>query len=277
MSERELRANIIDLVDKAQTQIPAGATPEEVAQCFGLQIRLGDLPNGEDGAYLEDSKTIVISQVVTSGERRNFTFYHELVHHLIRQEDQLYSYIHETYSKPRQFEGVIELLCNIGAAELLVPHEQVRTLIDEEGFTLRHLPRLCTDRNASGPATLIQLIQCAPHRCYGVVCDFGYPPLSMAQSQRTFVQQTTTPRLYILYATWSPSAQYSISRFTIIPEDHILFQAFRGQEHLRGDDRIPFRSGKVWKVQSEAMFFRGKCYGIFNVGDPPNPNQPHLF
>jgi len=277
MSERELRARVIDLVRKARGQIPPGATPEEVAQRFGLQVRLGDLPDGKDGAYLEDSRAIVVSQVVTSKERRNFTCYHELVHHLIRQDDPLYSYLHETYSDAGQFEGVIELLCNVGAAELIIPQEQVRALIEAEGFTLTHLPRLCTDRDVSAPAGLIQLVLCAPHPCYGVACDFGLSPIQHHQGQHSFIASVERHGLYILYAVWSPSARYKIARGTVIRDGHLLAQAYQEQRFLSGEEIIPFRSGTKWKVHCEAMYFRGRVYGIFSEKSPVGAGQPRLF
>ncbi|MDF1500750.1 MAG: ImmA/IrrE family metallo-endopeptidase [Anaerolineales bacterium] len=277
MSESELRGCVIDLVDAARAQVPAGITPEEAVRRFGLRIRLGDLPDGKDGVYIKDSKTIVISQVVTSKERRNFTCYHEFVHHLVRQEDELYSYLHETYSGPGKFEGVIELLCNIGAAELIIPRRKVRALIEAEGFTLAHLPRLCSDRDVSAPAALIQLVQCAPHRCYGVVCEEGVPPTSIPTGQQALMPKPSKPSLYILYAAWSPSAKYSIARYTILPGDHLLAQSYRDRCLISGEERIPFRSGNEWRVPCETMYFRGKGYGVFNAIPPPNPDQPRLL
>lgn len=277
ISERELRERVLALVDSARSQLPAGAAPERAAQHFGLQVRSGDLPIRQDGAYLEDSRTIVINRIVTSKERRRFTFYHELVHHIIRQVDDLYSYLHEAYAEPARFESVIELLCNVGAAEFIIPRDQVRGLIELEAFTLTHLPRLCTNRAVSAPAALIQLVQCAPHRCYGVVCKVGVPPTSTLNAQQALMPKPTNPSLYILYATWSPSARYSIARYTSLPSDHLLSQAYQDRGFISGEDRIPFRSGIDWRVPCETMYFRGKCYGVFNANPPPNPDQPRLL
>lgn len=277
LSERELRERVIDLAEKARVQIPPGPSPEEAAQHFGLQVRLGDLPNGQDGAYLEGSKTIVVNRAASSKERRNFTCSHELVHYLIRQEDDLYSYLHETYSDAGQFEGIIELLCNIGAAELIIPRERVRALIEAEGFALAHLPRLCTNQDASAPAGLIQLVQCAPHPCYAVACEFGPPPTQHHEGQSSFIPRRVNSALYILFAVWSPSARYKIARGTVIRDDHLLNQAYQQEGYLSGEGAIPFRSGTEWSVRCEAMYFRGRAYGIFNEKQPPAAGQPRLF
>lgn len=277
LSERELRERVIDLAVEARSHISDSASPEEAAQYFGLRVRLGDLPNGQDGAYLEVSKTIVINQAMSSRERHNFTCYHELVHYLIRQEDDLYSYLHDVYPDSGQFEGVIELLCNIGAAELIIPREKVRSLIEEEGFALTHLPRLCTDLDASAPAGLIQLIQCAPHPCYGVACEYGLPTAQHHEGQSSFIPRQPNAALYILFAVWSPSARYKIARSTIIRDSHLLNQAYQQEGYLTGEEAIPFRSGTEWRVRCEAMYFRGKVYGIFNEKQPPSADQPRLF
>jgi len=249
----------------------------DIAKRFGLNIREGILPEDKDGAYLEDEKTIVLNSSVTSDERKTFSFYHELVHHLLRENIDIYSYLHEAYVDSRHFDNTIELLCNIGAAELILPRDRVRNLIDTNGFSIKLVQIICNQGCVSGPAALIQLIQCAPNRCYGVVCEFGLSPYSDSKDQKSFIPQEKHNKLYILYSMWSPSAKYAIARFTIIPEDHLLLQSMTEQDFIKGKDRIPFRSGTDWQVTCEAIFFRGKVYGLFNVTPPPNRQQMKLF
>lgn len=277
LSERQLREQIVDLAQEAKKRIPDHVSFTDIERIFGLQVCEDHLPMDKDGAYIEVKSEIIINKNITSDERRQFTIYHELVHHLIRLDEDLYSYLHDAYEDADDFENTIELLCNIGAAEIILPRDIVRDLIETQGFSLEIVPQLCHQGCVSGPAALIQLVQNAPNRCYGVVCANGIPPNSSITNQQSFIRTLQTNTLYILYTMWSPSAKYSIARFTHIDKHHILMQALTQDSLISGKDRIPFRSGKIWKVPMEAIRFRSKVYGLFNVTPPPNPQQLRLL
>jgi len=277
LSDRQLREQVIKLTQQTRKQLPGQASFTDIERCFGIQIYEDTLPMDKDGAYIEDGFKIIINNHVTSDERRQFTVYHELVHHLIREDEDLYTYLHDTYEDTYDFDRTIELLCNIGAAELILPRDSVRKLIETQGFTIGLVTQLCEQRCVSGPASMIQLVQNAPNRCYGVICDFGIPPNSRIVNQHSFIRTQQTNILYILYTMWSPSEKYSLARFTQIPENHLLTQALKEDSLVKGKDRIPFRSGTDWQVPVEAICFRGKVYGIFNVSPPPNHQQFRLL
>jgi len=277
VSDRQLREQVIKLVQTACQKLPRYPSISDIESFFPLQVHEDNLPANKDGAYIEQESKIVINKLVTSEERRQFTLYHELVHYLIRLDNDLYSYLHDAYPKTTDFDRTIELVCNIGAAELILPRENVRSLIDQKGFSLSLLLDLCQLRPVSGPAALIQLVQYAPNRCYGVICEHGILPISANANQKAFVDQSPTDTLYILYAIWSPSSQYPIARFTRISKDHILFMNLSNQTIIKGKDRIPFRSGKNWQVPCEVCFFRNNVYGLFHATPPPNVQQPRLL
>jgi hypothetical protein len=277
LSDRQLREQVIKLTQTACQKLPRYPSISDIENCFSLKVVEGDLPIDKDGAYIEQESKIILNKLVTSDERRQFTLYHEVVHYLIRLDDDLYSYLHDAYPIATDFNRIVELLCNIGAAEIILPREYVRSLIDQRGFSLKLLLDLCQLNSVSGPAALIQLVQCAPNHCYGVICERGVIPTPENSNQEAFVHSSPTSAMYVLYAVWSPSAQYSIARFTRIPNDHILFRSSTNQMVIRGKDRIPFRSGKIWQVPCEICFFRNNIYGLFHAAPPPNVQQPRLL
>ena len=277
LSDRQLREQVIELVQHASRHLPDNASFDDIERIFGLHVCEDHLPLDKDGSYIEDGSKIIVNRNVTSDERRQFTVYHELAHFLIREDEDLYSYLHDAYVDTNDFDRTIELVCNIGAAEFILPRDGVRELIETQGFSLSLAPQLCQKGCVSGPAALIQLVQCAPNRCYGVICDYGIPPNSAIANQQAFFQAQQINALYILYAIWSPSARYSIARFTPIQKNHLLVQALSEDSLIKGKDRIPFKSGADWRVPAEAICFRGKVYGLFNVSPPPNPRQLRLL
>lgn len=276
-SDRQLREQVVNLSQKARQILPDLPSASDIEKCYSLTVQEDVLPRDKEGAYIEQESKIIINKLITSTERQQFTLYHELVHHLIRQDDDLYSYLHDAYQNTSDFDRVIELLCNIGAAEIILPREIVRNLIDQNGLSLSLLPELCQSKTASGPAVLIQLIQYAPNQCYGIVCEKGEPSSRAVSNQQAFLPNTGSNVLYILYAMWSPSVKYSLARYTTITSNHLLSQVAGSQTLVKGTDRIPFQSGIDWQVPCEVISFRNKVYGLFHVSQPPDPKQPRLF
>ena len=277
ISERQLREQVIMLAQQAANRLSDKASFIDIERTFGLQVCIADLPLDKDGAYIAEESKIIINSTMTSHERRQFTVFHELVHHLIREDDNFYSYLHDAYEQSSDFDRIIELVCNIGAAELLLPRDKVRNLIDSKGLSLELVSELCQEDCVSGPATLIQLIQNAPNQCYGVICEWGIPPHSINENQQAFINRQPFNTLHILYAMWSPSTKYPMARFTPIPSDHLLMQAMQEDQLIKGNDKIPFRSGRDWQVPAEAIRFRGKVYGLFHVAPPTPPQQLRLL
>lgn len=278
LSDQQLRERVIELVHHARQQLPERPTHADIEGVFGLQIREHKFPLQKDGAYLADERKIVLNSLVASPERRQFTLYHELMHHLLREDDELYGYLHEAYEDSEIFDQTIEFICNMGSAEFILPREFVRSMVEAEGFSLKLLPKLCENGFVSGPAALIQLIQNAPHRCFGVVCEFGLSPVKLAPNQASFVKSGSSEHLYILYATWSQAEKkYKLARWTVIPQGHLLSKVYESQGFAESEDIIPFQSGNVWSVPCQILFFRGKVYGIFNITPPVSPLQLHLF
>lgn len=277
LSDHQLRERVIILVQQARNQLPPSPSHVDIQQIFKIQIHFDRLPVDKDGVYIENDRKIVINRDVSSEERRRFTLYHELVHHLIREEADLYSYLHDTYEDTKVFDKTIENICNIGAAEIILPRDQVRELINREGFSLNLVPQICQQGCVSGPAAIIQLVQCAPNQCYGVVCEFGISPIKNNHDQKSLFHTNESGNLFILYAIWSPSTKYPLSRWTLIPHNHILAEAADKMEFIKGIDRIPFRSGTEWFVPCQALKFRNSVYGLFYVTPPTNSQQLPLF
>ncbi|MCB2160671.1 ImmA/IrrE family metallo-endopeptidase [bacterium] len=277
LPDRELRERLINLANRERKKLPEKPSRSDIEQIFDVAIIETQLSEDQDGAYDPGSKKIIINSYVTSNERKQFTLFHELTHHLLRQDDDLYAYLHETYRDNNGFIRALEFLCNIGAAEFILPREKVREVIKNNQFSLNLIPDLCKFPLVSGPAALFQLIQNASHECYAIVCEVGLPPSKEKSFQDAFINRTNKSSLFIQYAIWSPIARYSVARFTIIPKNHILHNGLNSIDLIKGKDRIPFRSGKGWPVTCEVLYFRGSVYGLFNVGEPINHQQMRLF
>lgn len=243
-----------------------------------LKLTISEQTGMKEDAYLLD-RQIVINQDITFGERRNFSFFHEISHHLISTDDEILSFLMEFHAgKEKDFAQYIETLCNFGAGEFLAPIAEIRQQISQEKFSIALIQKLDSVFPASKPAILFQLARAATHKCTLVIIDRGVVP---QPTRHKIFHNTpiTQEQYYILYSATSKRNKYRPGRYTIIPKYHILRNAFEEQSFVSGKDFIPYKSGnRNHKCDCEAMYLQGKVYGLFNLAQPQNTHlQPRLF
>lgn len=285
-TEQEARRRVRALVHRTQAGLGLQEAPhylgaeDPIADYLGIIVKEEPLPLGDEGQYIpDDPPIIVIDPRVSDPDRLNFTFFHEVSHHLICQDDELYSFIHEYASaNDKHFDTALEHYCNVGAAEFLIPADGVREAIEEQGFSIKLVEHLESIYPASKPAIAIQLAQCATHQCFVVVCEWGQMPQQQIPQASFLSPVDRRSQLYVLYASSSPSTKYPIGRFVPVPNDHVIALAYQSQNAVKGVAPILFRSGnRGWKCECEAFYYKGKVYAAFNVSPPTSPRQLRLL
>jgi len=259
---------------------------DPIGKQLGIEIKEQALHN-QYGFYMSESPktgkpTITIDPNGSDEERLNFTYFHEVAHHIIRSDDELYSFIDEKATQNADLNALKEKLANIGAAEFVIPSKDVKEAINENGFSINLLLELDKKYPASKPAITIQLARQASHKCFVIVCEFGQVAHKETDQIELIEKEkiSNSKCLYVRYATSSPSNKYSIGLFTTISKKHLLSDVFENKLPLKkGKDVIPFRNGKEWKELYEGMYYKGKVYAVFNLEKPPSPAnlQPELF
>ncbi|MEZ4672252.1 MAG: ImmA/IrrE family metallo-endopeptidase [Anaerolineae bacterium] len=270
ITEKELVRHAVELAARTRREIEAAGLLitdfEQVASLFDVTVVWGELPAGKDGSYLKDERKIVLSTSVTTPERINFSFCHEIMHARIEDDGDLLSDFADAYR--RSDEEAMERLCNAGAAELLMPAENIRQIMLEKGFSTSLIPELCEHFQASSLAVAFQMVDRAQHECHLVIAE----PRMKTASQ--------APELVIIYTARSSSVEkYSIKRWQTLPQRSLLYDALRlvDGNSSRGEDCLPFATGTEWIVPCEALYFRGKVFAFFNVSAPTSSAQLALF
>ena len=250
----------------------------QICAVLGLNVEEGLLPSKVDG-ILQGSK-ILINSRIQNKERKQFTRFHEITHHLINEDEELIAMLHDMpWSRDNEYEIQLEKLCNIGAAEFLMPREEFKQLFKEKGFNVELIPFAANYFESSTIATTIQLAQIAPNSCIIAICECELIPNETAQSQRHFFyggNSTPKPKLHVVYSASSPATKYWLARDTNIPDDHLIHQAFLEAQSLEGDSYVPFRSGKKMPCNCEALPDGNRIYALFHLTPPPNPNPDQL-
>jgi hypothetical protein len=253
----------------------------------GLGIDLEERKSDFDyGGYLpadpplRPKPKIFIDPTDTDHDHLNFTYFHEISHHLLRSDGDLYSFLSDLAVQNRDFDKLVDNFADIGSAEFLIPCDRIFSILHDKGFSVRLVPELDAIFPASKPAIVIQLAQCTSHKCFVVICKYGLPPRSVSQTINHSLGSDPYPHLFVEYSSQSPSQdRYGIARYTSIPEDHLISSVYQCQGYAKGIDRIPLRSGKVWTTECEALFLKGKVYAAFNLSSVPvaTPSQLQLL
>src|SRR2546421_2529846 len=133
-SESKLESMVLSQIRDLKRQHAEWANPHALAEALEFSIVIGNLGIGTEGAALTD--TVVLDPSTGVRARQRFTLYHEIVHLLIKRNDELYSILHDQYPSDKDFNRIIERLCNVGAAEFVIPREVVLNAIEEKGFSI---------------------------------------------------------------------------------------------------------------------------------------------
>jgi hypothetical protein len=249
--------------------------PASLARVLGFQVVVGSLGEGREGASLDD--LIVISPDSGTSERLTFTYYHEIVHKLIRRHDALLSELHEQFTRSRDLDRVLEHLSNVGAAEFLIPRSQVIRECGVWGYTVAAITRLREVSGASATAICVQIGLSAPHRCIALVAR-RREVVGRGQSQLIAGGEIL---LVVELGVSSRSMRYTVARDTPIEAGHLLHSVFRCQERevVSGTARIPFRQETNWSADCEAIQLGSQVFALFHADPAPqrvDEHQMHL-
>ena len=265
-----------DVVNKyASTTIP---TFDEICSGLGLSVMEDVLPIGIEGMCAE--KTIFIDSRIGNEERKRFTRFHEITHFLLEKDKDLISELRKcTHSKTDAYKRHLEYLCNIGAAEFLMPSKEFVTLYEKRGFNVQLILFAADYFKSSKIAATIQLAQVAPNECIAVVCENGLVLDDPTPSQnQLFNTEYRSPKskLHVIYSASSPAANRWLSKYTIFSDDHLINQAFLQGKMLEDESTIPFPRWKE-SCTCEALPYKNRVYALFHLSPLPDPNQMTLF
>ena len=276
-----MKERVVKLVQSTALKFSSIEDPnfDEICSGLGLNVKEGPLPDGVDGG--QKGTTIIINSRIISEERKRFTRFHELMHYLIEEHEDLISDLCKyTSGQEGGCIRALENLCNIGAAEFLMPSEEFRKLYKERGFNVGLIPCAARYFKSSTIATTIQLAQIAPNKCIAAICERGLIPNDVALSQNHLLggkNFSVELKLHVVYSAPSPTTKYWLAKYTEIPEDHLINQAFSQAQLVEGESYVPFRSGKEMPCYCEALADGDRVYTLFHLTPPPNPDQGTLF
>jgi hypothetical protein len=143
LTQEQARRRVLELVWRTKVELGLHSPPrymgvnDPIAAHLGIVVTEEEILPFDEGLYKPgDPPRIVLDSRVRDPDRMNFTFFHEISHHLIRQDAELYSFLDEYVPSNDDFKTALDHYCNIGSAEFLIPEDDVRRVIAEQGFSI---------------------------------------------------------------------------------------------------------------------------------------------
>lgn len=236
-----LRERTLELA-RAYRKAQAPLTPERLIGGIGASLAYTRFPDDQDGAFDFNTQTILIAEG-QSPKRQRFTLAHEVMHCLIYRDDDLLSELHEAYAG-QELEAQLEALCNLGAAEMLLPREAVEAGMAKRGQSPRLVPELAEEHQVSEEVAIIALAEYGPSPSLVLVAG-GKP-------------------MRVFFSARNEKMLDRVRREARVPKGHPLALVletalpYKGSAPLPGQ-RIPYaleafsRGGRVYAVFRERM------------------------
>ncbi len=230
----------------------------------GLEgIQLTFMPMGDrDGAYDPEHHVILINSQVRP-ERQRFTLAHEISHALLLGDDDLLSDLHDEYEGDR-LEEVIETLCNVGAATLLMPQALVTEVLTRFGPTGRALAELARRADVSASTAAIRLAEETTAPVLYAVC--AVTKVETDDAEAGAGNETPGKALTVRASSAAPGVKYSLRTGTVIPDGHPAAVALDTHLPISEASFVPFRSGRKMPAQVDAYPERQRVMVSFLLG-----------
>jgi len=218
----------------------APLTPDRLAAGIGFRWRAASIA-GRDGLLDAASGTILVAEG-QSPRRQRFTLAHEVMHRLIEQDGELLSDLHEAY-EGAALERALERLCNLGAAEMLLPRSEVERALAAAGPNPRLVWELAGRFGVSEPAVAVALV--------GALGPGALGPGALGPGALAAVFGGDPLAAYFAFGAGAPA------RGTVLPAEHPLVAVRAAGLPHRGPLELPggARAERAW-----ARVWRGRVY-----------------
>jgi hypothetical protein len=219
-----------------------------------------------DGELLWSKRMIRVNRRHPPG-RQNFSVAHEIVHTIINElchkSDDIRCYSIGEY--PGHLDQDLrakeeEILCNHGAAELLMPMQDFIPRLRDYGPSIASISPLAQDFGVSKEAVANRIPTANLWCCASVVWEPSLKPCQFGQANP---DQLTLPgwenvarpaeQLRVRYAVRSRTFDLWIPRYKSVSEDTTIFECLQTGVATQGLDSIEFGSGKVEQVYVESI------------------------
>jgi Zn-dependent peptidase ImmA (M78 family) len=182
--------------------------------------------------------------------RKNYSISHEIVHTFF---DDCYEMVHQRNSDRRSFdpEQEIEHLCQIGAAEILMPEEDFQRDMARYGFSLKAVAGLCREYSASREAVARRTLTLTDRPSALVFLSRRLKPIEMKAGPYL---QGTGPRekMRVLYSQ-TKNFPIFIPQHKSAPDESCVYRVGAPDDVYTGYEYWEIAGFQRWSVEAVAL------------------------
>lgn len=228
--ETIIRAKARDLVRRARADGWAGPPfdPLILASLLGIRCRASAaLFTAEAQLSPQPDRQLLLEfNPHRPDGRRNYSICHEIVHTFF---DDCYELVHQRKSQRAAYDPdeEVERLCQIGAAELLMPLEEFGRDLKNVEFSLRSVPELVSRYAASREAVVRRMVRLSETPCAAVFFSRRWSPRESEKIAASLSAGRATPpqKMRILYPVPSSTFMLYLPPHKSVPETSCVVAA----------------------------------------------------
>ncbi len=234
--------------------------PLELAEIIGVRLEYGDLGD-KDGAYDPERNVVYLSKKA-SLERQRFTMAHEVSHFLILADEEFLSDLHDAYEGD-ELEENIEVLCNIGASAILIPPDELESVLRRYGQSARAIGKIAQHFAVSRAAACVVLAESIEEPA--IVAILRAKGKHATRRETLHDGETPSRSLEVSFASKSDSMKYSLAKGALVTSDHPAYTALETGLALEEETYLPFKSGKKMPANMDAHPDGNFVYVVFRI------------
>ena len=214
-----------------------------------------------------NSPHILLNGAVSNQRRVAFSIAHELAHLIFEGFAEKRYQMRKKPSRDDDStaeERRLERLCNIGAAELLMPRPWFDEELDRMGFCAAAVPALAERFGASLEAAALRMIDSIDNPCAIGFFEFEYPPSirTLARDGRDGIEQKIAYRVKRVFR--SMGFPFIFPEGKSISDTSAIYRSSLGMGELKGTE--VFHLGRRWERLCVSAF---PLHKQTTVEDPP--------
>ena len=242
------------LAEAGQDKLPIDV--EGVASLLGIRRRLGEY-SFAGRIYAEPSGQLVMDLTKSDRPaRRRFTCGHEIIHTVFPGFSREARYrVDATVGNHTRERNEEEFLCDLGAAELLLPSNLLLAEYDISAG-LQEVERLAEDAEASLEAAANRLVELSDEGVALIVLEVSHKPADRSELRKG---QSVPKRLRVRYAKSRALSTY-VPRFKSVDEDSPYGEALATGDLVRGVDTLPGSNSTKFSIEAK-RYDRGSSDG----------------
>ncbi len=144
---------------------------ELLASLNDIVVEDSELLNRQQDALWTSGRILVRSRAAPT--RRRYSIAHEIVHSFLAAHDESAAFSNMSAADRERAEGELEYLCQVGAAELLIPWDSYRARMGVGVPHLRTLLSLASEFEVSPEASVRRAIDLGPGGCAALFAQRG--------------------------------------------------------------------------------------------------------